>query len=190
VSQAYRLTSRDWASNILRVAARYIGYALAAAASMFVAGGFAALFRHNALMGLLAATVVGLALLVVAAKLMLRRDELAEIITRVKAHSKLTTRGEYVEGLELIPVALSLTSETFHYDNADLEASFDLHRIEEIEYDDEVTTGTAIPYDARVLRLRSHGATFEFVIPKYEAAKWAAALPARSLASDEEKRRA
>ena len=130
------------------------------------------------------ATVVGLVVLagLVAVYLRLRqRDQIAAILQKRQPTSKLVSRAEYMEGAESIPVALSLSGETFYYENPDLEASFDLARVDEIEYDDELVTGKSVPETCRALRLRSHGATFEFVLEKAEAAKWAAALPARRM---------
>jgi hypothetical protein len=108
------------------------------------------------------------------------KDEIDAALAKRRGSAKLISRGEYVEGAEKIPVALALTDTTFHYENADLEASFDLDRIDEIEYDDDLATGANLHAGCRVLRLRSHGATFEFVLEKSDAAKWEAALPRRT----------
>jgi hypothetical protein len=112
---------------------------------------------------------------------MRQRDHLDVIIKKRAAGSKLVSRAAYAEGMEHIPVALALSSDTFYYENPDLEASFDLARVDEIEYDDELATGKNVDANSRVLRLRSHGAAFEFVLSKEDAAKWAAALPARRI---------
>ena len=126
----------------------------------------------------LAAVAVGL----VAVYLKMRqRDHLDVILNKRKPTAKLVSRADYMEGMEKIPVALALTGDTFYYENPDLEASFELARVDEIEYDDELATGKNVPETCRVLRLRSHGAAFEFVLEKAEAAKWAAALPARRI---------
>ena len=129
-------------------------------------------------------TIIGLVVLGILVAVFLRvrqSDQIAAILQKRKASSKLATRAEYIEGVEQIPVALSLTSETFYYENQDLEASFDLNRLDEIEYDDELSTGKNIDAACRVLRLRSHGATFEFLLNKAECAQWMAALPPRRL---------
>ena len=42
---------------------------------------------------------------------------------------------------EQIPVALSLSADTLYYENPDMEASFELSRLDEIEYADELATG-------------------------------------------------
>lgn len=128
-------------------------------------------------------TIVGL---IVAAALVFyylkvrQKDLISAQMEKRRATSRLVSRAEYVEGVEQIPVALSLTDQTLYYENQDLEASFDLDRLDEIEYSGELATGRTIPRTCRVLRLRSHGATFEFLMEQTEATKWAAALPPRS----------
>lgn len=112
---------------------------------------------------------------------MRQRDHLDVLIKKRQPSSKLVSRAEYAEGMESLPVALALTADTFYYENPDLEASFELSRVDEIEYDDELATGKTVDNNCRVLRLRSHGAAFEFVLTKEDAAKWAAALPARRI---------
>jgi hypothetical protein len=110
-----------------------------------------------------------------------RQDQLSGILEKRRSSSTLVTRADYVESLEKMPVALALTADSFYYENPELEASFDLKRIDEIEYDDELATGRAIPAGSRALRLRSHGATFEFILSSDDAAKWKNALPPRRL---------
>ena len=123
-------------------------------------------------------TVVGVIVLAVLIFLFLRArqsDLLGEIMKK-RAGSKLVSRADYVEGREEIPVVLALTDDTFYYENADLQASFELARIDEIEYADDLMTGKHIRAGCRVLRLRSHGTTFEFLIDTPESKKWEAAL--------------
>ena len=126
-------------------------------------------------------TVVGLVVLAGLVWLFLRtrqQDLIAGIMAKRSASSKLVTRAEYVEGMQRIPVALSVTDTAIYYQNPDVDASVDLKDIEEIEYDsDELATGRAVPHGCRALRLRSHGHTFEFLMSAAEAAKWAAVLP-------------
>lgn len=110
-----------------------------------------------------------------------RQDALTAILEKRKAGSRLVTRAEYVEGLERMSVALALTDDAFFYENADLEASFELARIDEVEYDDELATGKHIEQGERILRLRSHGAAFEFILPPADVERWQAALPQRRL---------
>jgi|SRR5438874_2305142 len=125
-------------------------------------------------------TVVGLVVLAGLVWLFLRtrqQDLIADIVAKRKGSSKVVARAEYVEGLESIPVALSLTDTAIYYQNPDIDASFELKDIEEIEYDDELATGRGVPHDCRALRLRSHGHTFEFILKQADCEKWMAALP-------------
>ena len=136
--------------------------------------------------GLATLSVVGvivLAVLVVVFLKVRQKDILSAMMEKRRPTSKLVTRAEYVEGAEAIPVVVALTDDTFYYENPDLEASFELNRIDEIEYADDLATGRHHAANAEVLRLRSHGTTFEFLLEKPECAKWRAALPARRLGS-------
>lgn len=129
------------------------------------------------------AAVVGLIVVAVliSVYLKLRQKDVLDVhLAKHRASSKLVTRAEYVEGPELIPVALALTDTAFYYENNDLEASFDLDRLDEVEYDDDLATGRTLHGACRVLRLRSHGAAFEFVLDKADCVKWSAALPPRT----------
>lgn len=129
-------------------------------------------------------TVVGvivLAVLVVVFLKVRQGDLLGAIMEKRRSTSKIVSRADYVEGASTIPVAIALTSDAFYYENPDLEASFELARIEEIEYADDLMTGKNHSADCRVLRLRSHGATFEFLIGKAETPKWESLLPARMI---------
>jgi hypothetical protein len=129
------------------------------------------------------AAVVGFVVIaaLVPVYLKLRQKDVVEtFLAKRRGSSKLVSRAEYVEGAEMIPVALALTDTTFYYENSDLEASFDLDRLDEVEYDDDLATGRTLHGACRVLRLRSHGAAFEFVLDRADCAKWTAALPARS----------
>jgi hypothetical protein len=129
-------------------------------------------------------TVIGLVVLVLLILFFLRtrsQDLLAEIIAKKKATSKIVSRAEYVEGMQNIPVAVSLAGDSFYYENPDLQASFDLAMIDEIEYDDELATGRPVEQGCRVLRLRSHGTTFDFILTPADCQLWMAALPPRRL---------
>jgi hypothetical protein len=108
-----------------------------------------------------------------------RKDVLGALMDKRRPTSKLVTRADYVEGREQIPVALSVSADTLYYESPDMEASFELSRVDEIEYSDDLATGRDV-HGCRVLRLRSHGATFEFLIDKADASKWMAALPPRT----------
>ena len=134
--------------------------------------------------GLATLTIVGvivLAVLVVVFLKVRQRDLLGAIMEKRRASSKLVSRADYVEGAETIPVALALTDGTFYYENPDMESSLDLDRIDEIEYSDELMTGKNHGEDCRVLRLRSHGTAFEFLVERAESKKWESALPSRTL---------
>jgi hypothetical protein len=127
-------------------------------------------------------TLVGLAALVILVVIYMKlrnRDHLGALMDKRRASSRLVTRADYVEGREQIPVALSLTADTLYYESPDMEASFELSRLDEIEYADDLATGRDV-HNCRVMRLRSHGAAFEFLLDKADAAKWMAALPPRS----------
>ena len=90
------------------------------------------------------------------------KDHIEELMAKRRGNCRIVSRAAFLEGLEKIPVALALTDDSLHYENLDLQASLDLGRIEEIEYDDETATGRAVA--GKALRLRSHGHTFEFLL--------------------------
>ncbi len=127
-------------------------------------------------------TVVGLVVLAVLIWLFIRtrsQDMIAELMAKRKPTSKLVSRADYVESMERIPVALSLTNDSFYYENADLQASFELKHIDEIEYDSELATGKSLEHGCGSLRLRSHGTVFEFVLEPAQCKLWEAMLPPR-----------
>jgi len=129
-------------------------------------------------------TVVGLVVLAALIWFFLRtrsQDLVAEIVAKRKTSSKLVSHAHYAESLARIPVAISLDNDTFYYENPDMQASFELAMIDEIEYDDELATGRSVEHGYRVLRLRSHGATFDFVLQPNDTNAWIAALPPRRL---------
>ncbi|HUP48941.1 MAG TPA: hypothetical protein VNA04_09160 [Thermoanaerobaculia bacterium] len=108
-----------------------------------------------------------------------RQDQISDMMEKRRAGSRIVSKGELVSGRERIPVALALTEASFYYENPDLEANLDLPRLEEVEYDDELTTGHSVPQGTRALRLRSHGTAFEFILTVADATRWEQALPAR-----------
>ncbi len=129
-------------------------------------------------------SLVGLAAVAVLLFYFLRRhrqDQITGMLEKRRRTSKLVSRAEYVEGLESMPVAVALTADSFYYENPDLEASFDLNRIDEIEYGDELATGRVVEAHSHVLRLRSHGTVFEFILNNDDSARWKAAMPPRRL---------
>ncbi len=122
-------------------------------------------------------TIVGLVVLGALIWLFLRmrsKDLINEMMAKRRTSSRLVSRADFVEGLERIPVALSLGTEVLCYENPDLDATLELRHIEEVEYDDETATGQAV--DGKALRLRSHGHTFEFVLDPDSARQWEATL--------------
>lgn len=105
-------------------------------------------------------------------------DRIAVFNERRRAASKIVSRGEFVDGNRHLDVALALTQSTLFYENSDMEASIDLDWVREIEYDTELATGLAIE-TGKVLRLRSHSQTFEFVLPQEHVTRWHMLLPPR-----------
>jgi hypothetical protein len=123
--------------------------------------------------------VIGLVALVALVVVFFRlrsRDHFDEIAKKRKTEAKLIDRADYVEGITHFPVVLSLTEKAIFYENVELAAHIDLENIDEVEYDDELATGKEVS-PSKVLRLRSHGHTFEFVIDRKTAPKWSTALP-------------
>jgi hypothetical protein len=105
-------------------------------------------------------------------------DRIAAFNEKRRASSRIVGRGELVDGNRHLEVALALTSSTFFYENSDMQASIDLQWLREIEYDNELATGTSIE-GGKVLRLRSHSQTFEFILPNDTVARWHMMLPPR-----------
>jgi hypothetical protein len=105
-------------------------------------------------------------------------DRIEALNEKRRATSRLVSRGELVDGNRHLQVALAVTQETFYYENADMQASIDLQWVREIEYDNELATGT-VPAAGKVLRLRTNSQTFEFVLPEELVARWHMNLPPR-----------
>jgi hypothetical protein len=127
-------------------------------------------------------TLVGLVVVAVLVVFYVRRhrqDQIAAMMEKRKSTAKLVSKADYATGVERMPVALALTADTVFYENPDLQASLDLERIDEVEYDDELTTGKSIEQGSRVLRMRSHGTPFEFVMSTAEATRWQQEMPPR-----------
>src|SRR3954452_1116856 len=102
-------------------------------------------------------TVVGLVVLAALIWFFMRtrsQDLVAEIVAKRKTSSKLVSHAHYVEGMARIPVAISLDNETFFYENPDMQASFELRMIDEVEFDDELATGRSVEAGHRVMRIR------------------------------------
>lgn len=131
-------------------------------------------------------TVVGIAVAAVLVVVLLRlnlQDKLQTIEAKRRGEASLVTRAYFVEGLERLPVVLSLIGEKFCYDNPDLEACLELPHVEEVEYDDETATGHSVT-PGKALRLRSHGHAFEFILDHGSATKWESALPSRRFSAE------
>lgn len=127
-------------------------------------------------------TIIGLVVLAVLVVVFFRtrrKDQISAMIEKRRASATLVSKAEYANGIVRMPVALALTSDAVYYENPDMEASLELARIDEVEYDDELTTGKSIEHTSRVLRIRSHGTPFEFVLPVADATRWQQALPSR-----------
>jgi hypothetical protein len=105
-------------------------------------------------------------------------DRIAALSEKRRATSRIVSRGEFFDGNRRLEVALALTSDTFYYENADMEGSLDLQWVREIEYDTSLATG-APSQGRKVLRLRSHSQTFEFLLPEDTVARWHMMLPPR-----------
>lgn len=127
-------------------------------------------------------TIVGLVVLAVLIWVYLRlrsKDRVEEILAKYRTGARVCSRACLLEGMEEIPVALALTADAIVYENADLQASIELPLIEEVEYDDETSTGHTV--SGKVLRLRAHNHVFEFTFDQATSKQWEAALPARRL---------
>lgn len=133
--------------------------------------------------GIIVAVVVSIVVIAAIIWLVNRQrasSRIDQFIQKRKGSSILSHRAVFMEGREKLPVALSLTKETVYYENADFEARLDLSQIEEVEYDTETTTGLSQEGN-RIVRFRSHGHTFEFVVPDAEIKKWEEHLSAHHL---------
>lgn len=127
-------------------------------------------------------TVVTLVLVVVAVVLIavlvkfMNRDKIEAIMKKRKATSLFVCPAELVEGPTHIDVALAVDKSKLYYENEDMQSFLDLKIVEEVEYDEDLMTGSATP-NHDVLRLRSHGHTFEFVLTREDAARFRKVLP-------------
>jgi hypothetical protein len=119
--------------------------------------------------------VVAIVLIVVLIKF-LNRDKTDAIIKKRKATSLFVCPAVYVEGPTRIDVALAVDQSKIYYENEDMQSYLDLKNVEEVEYDEDLMTGSATP-DMDVLRLRSHGHTFEFVMTKEDIGRFRKVLP-------------
>jgi len=105
-------------------------------------------------------------------------DRIGNFNERRRASSRMVSRGEFVDGNRHLAVALAVTESTFFYENSDMQASLDLQWVREIEYDTELGTGLVVN-GGKVLRMRTSGQTFEFVLPNDVVPRWHMMLPPR-----------
>lgn len=127
-------------------------------------------------------TVVGVVVLAALIWLFIQtrsKDLLDEILVKQRATAKAATKAEFLEGPNRIPVALCVMADRVAYVNPDLDAFLEMKNIDEVEYDDETSTGRSV--HGRVLRLRSHGHSFEFELDPQAAKMCEAALPAKRM---------
>jgi hypothetical protein len=94
---------------------------------------------------------------------------------------RLVGRGELVDGSRHVPVALALNDSTLFYENDDMSATLDLEYVQEVEYDNELSTGQDVPV-GKVMRLRCFSKAFEFILDSATALQWEAILPAVRMA--------
>lgn len=106
--------------------------------------------------------------------------QMKEITDRRRPSSKVVSDAEFVDGSRHMRVALALTDSALFYENIDMQATLDREWIEEVEYENELSTGQVIGAGT-VLRLRSASQTFEFVLPKEAIAQWKTFLPAQRM---------
>ena len=124
--------------------------------------------------------VVAIALIVVLVRFM-NHDKIEAILKKKRSSATLATPAEFVEGPTHLEVALYLDAQKLHYESPDMEPAFlDLKNVDEVEYDDDLMTGGR-KVEGEVLRIRSHGHTFEFVISKTYVAQWKQKLPKHRL---------
>jgi hypothetical protein len=120
--------------------------------------------------------VVAVALIAVLIRFM-SRDKIEAIIKKRKPTSLHVCSAQFVEGPTHIDVALAIDKTRLYYENADMQSYLDLKLLEEVEYDDSLLTGGA-HVSGKVLRLRSHGHTFEFVLTESDIKHCQKVLPA------------
>lgn len=94
-----------------------------------------------------------------------------KLVRKHRENSIITHKAIFMEGRERIPVALSLMKDSIIYQNPDIDARLDLDRIDEVEYDDETSTGISKEGHS-ILRARSHGHVFEFMVTDDECKEW------------------
>ncbi len=124
-------------------------------------------------------TIIGVAALAVLVWFLYRKfsqDRIDEFIAKRKTTARVALPAQFVEANQRIPVAFALTDQSIFYENADLEARLDLNNIEEVEYASDLFTGQEVP-DGRVVRLRAHGQSYEFIVDKVSGERIESILP-------------
>ena len=104
-------------------------------------------------------------------------ERLAAFSERRRASSQHVSRGQIVDGRRHQDVALALTTSSLIYENSSMHGSLDREWIQEIGYEDELSTGEHIG-SGKVLRIRCFSQTFEFLLPWDVVREWQAVLPA------------
>jgi hypothetical protein len=107
-------------------------------------------------------------------------DRIQRLNDKRRDSCRLVSRGEFVDGNRHIPVALALNERTLYYENSAMQAWLDLEWVQEVEYEDELSTGQAVVH-GKVLRLRCSSQGFEFVLPDDMVQRWQAVLPSHRM---------
>jgi hypothetical protein len=102
------------------------------------------------------------------------RDGFAELIRRRTSTARVSSMAELIDGGNHIPVALTLERSQIFYENSYLQAKLEIASLDEVEYDSEQGTGK------NILRLRTRGQSFQFVLDAAAASEWARLLPAHT----------
>lgn len=125
-------------------------------------------------------TIIGLAVAAALTWFLVRKlshDKLSGLVAKRGSSSKIAVEAEFVDGPLHVPVALSLTDRGIIYENPDLDAQLDFDHVDEVEYGDTLATGQDVDPNCRVLRLRTRGHTFEFVMSAADSKRWMELLP-------------
>jgi len=100
------------------------------------------------------------------------KDTFAELIRLRKTTARISSMAQLVDGMNHIPVALTLDKSQIFYESDILQAKLEIASLDEVEYDSEQGTGK------NILRLRAHSQSFQFILDPSSARDWAALLPA------------
>jgi hypothetical protein len=110
----------------------------------------------------------------------LAADRIRRLNDQRRDSCRLVSRGEFIDGSRHIPVALALSERALYYENSTMQASLDLDWIQEVEYEDELSTGQPVAH-GKVLRLRCFSQGFEFVLPEDVLQRWQAVMPSHQM---------